>query len=402
MQNASLRRFVVFQCSIILIGMSSRKNSGKTFVEHLHDYVIPHERNNHRPNFFSRTSLGVFLIGLLILEAGYFIQTTVVFKKTNFLASVLPGVLVSLTNTDRMKESLEPLSTDPVLEKAAQLAAEDMAKNGYFAHVSPDGKDPWYWLAQVGYKYSLGGQNLAVQFSDSQDVETAWLNSPTHRANIMKARYTHIGIATIQGIYKGKETVFVVQYFATPKNTPITSLPSANTDSGETQSPKEVSLETAASSQNKTIVSQVPTLQKKVEKVSSKKIASTTVLGVESPVEKISTSSHKLEANTTLGAATRIIEQAPKKSVNLFAQVATSPYRTLLYVLAAMALTVLLFLGVALSMHAGVYYIEVIGGGLALLGVTLVLLLSHVLHAPEKVVIPIQSSSIEFSPIRPV
>jgi hypothetical protein len=117
---------------------------------------------------------------------------------------------------------LSGVTEDPLLNAAAQAAAEDMAANGYFAHNSPDGKTPWYWLNQVGYTYSYAGQNLAVNFTDSQNVETAWLESPTHRANIMKPEYTRVGFGTANGFYEGQETTFVVEYFAAlPEAAPV-------------------------------------------------------------------------------------------------------------------------------------------------------------------------------------
>jgi len=188
----------------------------KPLLHHLHDYFFPHRRNNHRPNIFSAMSVAVLVFAVVIFEAGYLIQTKIVFLKTDFLAAVLPGTLVALTNQDRATGGISGVTEDPLLNKAAQAAAAHMAANGYFAHVSPDGKTPWYWLDQVGYHYSYAGENLAVNFTDSSSVEMAWMNSPTHRANIEKPQYTKIGIGVANGMYKGVETTFVVQFFATP------------------------------------------------------------------------------------------------------------------------------------------------------------------------------------------
>ncbi|MCR4334032.1 MAG: CAP domain-containing protein [Patescibacteria group bacterium] len=191
----------------------------KPLLHHLHDYFFPHPRNNYRPHLFSVVSVAVLVCAVVIFEAGYLVQTKIVFLKTDFLASVLPGALVVLTNQDRTTLGLAGVIEDPLLNKAAQAAAEDMANKGYFAHVSPDGKDPWYWLNQVGYTYSYAGQNLAVNFTDSTNVESAWMESPTHRANILKPQYTQVGFGTANGLYEGKETTFVVEFFATPAST---------------------------------------------------------------------------------------------------------------------------------------------------------------------------------------
>jgi hypothetical protein len=188
----------------------------KPLLHHLQDYFFPHRRNNNRPNLFSLASVGALVLAVIVFEAGYLVQTKIVFLKTDFLASVLPGALVALTNQDRATGGIPGVTEDPLLDKAAQAAAEDMAAKGYFAHVSPDGKSPWYWLEQVGYHYSYAGENLAVNFTDSSGVEMAWMNSPTHRANIEKPQYTRVGIGTANGMYEGKETTFVVQFFAAP------------------------------------------------------------------------------------------------------------------------------------------------------------------------------------------
>ena len=199
-------------CVICCIVLAMRK----PLHHHFYDYFFPHPRNNHRPNLFSAVSVAVLVLAVVIFEAGYLVQTKIVFLKTDFLASVLPGALVILTNQDRSASGLAGVIEDALLNKAAQAAAEDMSTKGYFAHVSPDGKSPWYWLDQVGYSYSYAGENLAVNFVDSSSVEMAWMNSPTHRANIEKPQYTRIGIGVASGMYEGKETTFVVQFFATP------------------------------------------------------------------------------------------------------------------------------------------------------------------------------------------
>jgi len=188
----------------------------KPLHHHLHDYFFPHRRNNHRPNLFSALSVAALIIAVLIFEAGFLLQTKFIFLKTDFLASVLPGALIALTNQDRAAHGVPQVTENPLLSTAAQAAAEDMAAKGYFAHVSPEGRTPWSWLDQVGYYYSYAGENLAVNFTDSENVQTAWMASPTHRANIVKPQYTEVGFGTATGNYEGRETTFVVEFFATP------------------------------------------------------------------------------------------------------------------------------------------------------------------------------------------
>jgi len=132
------------------------------------------------------------------------------------LSAIYASVLVNLTNQNRATAHVSELKINPLLEKAAQMKANDMASKGYFAHNTPDGKTPWYWFELAGYKYAYAGENLAVNFENSEDVETAWMNSRGHFLNIMNPKYTEIGIATSTGMYKGYQAVFVVQMFGAP------------------------------------------------------------------------------------------------------------------------------------------------------------------------------------------
>jgi hypothetical protein len=133
-----------------------------------------------------------------------------------FIAAVIAAILVDLANDDRAELALNDLRINPLLVEAAQLKANDMAAKGYFSHVSPEGHNSWYWLERVGYGYTHAGENLAVDFSESADVEKAWMKSESHRANILNDRYTEIGIAVAAGTYEGRPTIFAVQMFGRP------------------------------------------------------------------------------------------------------------------------------------------------------------------------------------------
>ncbi len=179
-------------------------------------YFIPHVGNDFKPHIMRRTSLAVLSsIAVFIFFVG--VAQTLVLEKTSFLSTVIPRTLVSLANSDRAENALGELTINPVLEEAAQMKANDMAEKEYFAHVSPDGKDPWDWFNAAGYRFNYAGENLAVNFSDSSEVNDAWMNSPGHRANILNGKFTEVGIATARGEYKGRQTTFVVQMFGTPK-----------------------------------------------------------------------------------------------------------------------------------------------------------------------------------------
>ncbi len=179
-------------------------------------YFVPHAANEHKPHLLRHEGMMLVLAVVILIELASFAQHFIVLDKTKFLAAVLPGALTSLTNEEREVLNVPLLTSNELLNEAARLKAEDMAAKGYFAHTSPDGKTPWYWLSQVGYDFTAAGENLAVNFSESADVTDAWMDSPTHRANIVRKDFKEIGIGVASGVYKGKNTVFVAQFFGTP------------------------------------------------------------------------------------------------------------------------------------------------------------------------------------------
>jgi hypothetical protein len=181
----------------------------------LKHFFIPHEGNDYKPHLFRELSVSVLIVAVLILfvaSAG----SSFVMRNTDLGAAVLPGVLVDLTNQNRIANSESALIRSSVLDSAAAMKAKDMASKNYFAHTSPEGLTPWYWFSQVDYNFIYAGENLAINFTESTDVENAWLASPTHRANLLNASFTEIGLATTDGIYNGTPTTFVVQMFGTP------------------------------------------------------------------------------------------------------------------------------------------------------------------------------------------
>lgn len=180
------------------------------------DYLVPHEGNDNKPHIMRFASLLLLFLVVLIVFASSVFETSRIRGNGQYIAAVLPGVLVSLTNDDRADYGLTVLETSPLLERAAQLKANDMVERGYFDHVSPDGITPWVWFARVGYEFIHAGENLAINFTESADVVDAWMNSEGHRTNILDSNFTQTGIATAVGIYKGKEAIFVVQLFGAP------------------------------------------------------------------------------------------------------------------------------------------------------------------------------------------
>ncbi len=187
-------------------------------------HFIPHTGNEHRPHILRDSNIRMIVVVVILLEIiTFLIPVLTHLNRTGGMAAVLPAVLDDLTNEERESQNLKTLAVSPILNKAAEMKATDMATKGYFAHTSPEGKTPWYWIEKVGYNYQYAGENLAINFSDSKDVTSAWMESPTHRANIVKGNYTEVGTGVAVGNYQGRETIFVAQVYANPA--PVSEIP---------------------------------------------------------------------------------------------------------------------------------------------------------------------------------
>ncbi|MCG3419911.1 CAP domain-containing protein [Oceanobacillus jordanicus] len=106
--------------------------------------------------------------------------------------------VVELTNQERAKQGLSPLKIDTELSKVAREKSRDMASNGYFAHNSPSYGSPFDMMKQFGISYSTAGENIAKGQRTPEEVVNAWMNSEGHRANIMNANFTHIGVGYVE------------------------------------------------------------------------------------------------------------------------------------------------------------------------------------------------------------
>lgn len=123
--------------------------------------------------------------------------------------------LLQLTNDARGQNGLPPLQVNHRLTQAAFNKARDLLARGYFAHTTPDDKPFYQWIAEAGYNYLYAGENLAIDFTASEPLVSAWLASPTHRANIMNERYGETGLAVAAGKWQDHETIIAVQLFGT-------------------------------------------------------------------------------------------------------------------------------------------------------------------------------------------
>jgi hypothetical protein len=121
--------------------------------------------------------------------------------------------VINLVNKARISVNQAVLTKNELLQIAAEKKAQDMIDNNYFAHNSPDGKTPWFWIEGQGYDYRFAGENLAINYANAEQQQKAWMDSPLHRKNILNANYQEIGVAIKEGIIDGHKTTVAVQMF---------------------------------------------------------------------------------------------------------------------------------------------------------------------------------------------
>ncbi len=130
--------------------------------------------------------------------------------------------VINLANADRKEKGIGDLIENEKLARAAMAKTGDMIADDYFSHTAPDGTTPWRWIEKENYDYNYAGENLAMDFVSAEKMNEAWLESPTHRANILNEKYKDIGVAVKEGIINGHETIIVVQMFGSgDKNMPV-------------------------------------------------------------------------------------------------------------------------------------------------------------------------------------
>mgnify|MGYP002682242939 FL=1 len=195
------------------------KQQKSNLSKKLKNFFLPTTENDFYPfSLRKKAIISYILIAILIkaipLLIIYYVPTT------DFFAEVNSNAILSLTNEFRRQNGLNELKVNPLLNEIAKEKASDMINKKYFAHNSPDGLTPWYWFIKNNYNYKYAGENLAIDFIDSSQVIEAWLNSPSHRANLLNQNYQEIGVAVVSGDIEGYETTLVVQVFGTPKETP--------------------------------------------------------------------------------------------------------------------------------------------------------------------------------------
>lgn len=121
----------------------------------------------------------------------------------------LEAEMLTLVNRERVAAGLGTLGPDPELTEVARRHSTDMFARGYFAHVTPEGRDPFDRIREGNVRFLTAGENLAL----AQSVPVAHrglMNSPGHRENILRPQFGRVGIGIMDG---GRFGLMVTQNF---------------------------------------------------------------------------------------------------------------------------------------------------------------------------------------------
>ena len=142
------------------------------------------------------------------------------------------NLIIEKTNFERELIGAKKLNINENLMNAAQAKAEHMAKNQYFSHNLPDGTAPWQFIQNSGYEYLEAGENLAITNQSDSQVVTGWMNSLSHKENLLNKNFADIGIGIAYfGDYTNyKNTYVIVAFYGKPgveNNVPLQVQPTS-------------------------------------------------------------------------------------------------------------------------------------------------------------------------------
>lgn len=197
-----------------------------TKFELLLSYFLPHPHTHQKAHLLHWHFLIIYILLFILLRVGIDLVNIYQPGVLGVTSEITIAQIIEDTNKERAKKGLSVLKENQSLNKAAYAKAINMFEEDYWAHFAPSGKDPWGFIKATGYKFSYAGENLAKNFQKSDDVVVAWMNSPTHRDNLLSSHYQEIGIAVVDGVLQGQQTTLVVQMFGAPIDY-VASVPAA-------------------------------------------------------------------------------------------------------------------------------------------------------------------------------
>ena len=110
--------------------------------------------------------------------------------------------MLDLVNRERVAAGLKPLEADPELTEVARRHSADMFARGYFAHDTPEGLSPFDRMRAANVRFATAGENLALA-PTIPVAHTGLMNSPGHRANILRPEFGRVGIGVMDGGMRG-------------------------------------------------------------------------------------------------------------------------------------------------------------------------------------------------------
>ena len=174
---------------------------------------LPHPGGRGRAKLLHKKALSSYLLFFFVLLLTLLSLDRRFPGILGFATDIKTKDVIELTNEERSKHGLSTLRLNSQLARAAEAKAQDMFLDNYWAHVAPDGTEPWDFIDETGYAYLSAGENLAKDFDHSSSVVKAWMKSPSHRENILNSKFEDIGVAVVDGELSGFETTLVVQMF---------------------------------------------------------------------------------------------------------------------------------------------------------------------------------------------
>lgn len=181
----------------------------------LHNWFLPHKDSHKKAHLLNLEAMLIYVLLFIGLQVGFSIFSYLKPGVLGIAGNIDTKKVIELTNIERAKKGLGVVSENESLNKAAYLKGQNMFAENYWAHFAPSGKSPWDFIQGAGYHFTYAGENLAKNFYNSDDVVVAWMNSPSHRDNLLNANYKDIGVAVVNGVLNGQETTLVVQEFGT-------------------------------------------------------------------------------------------------------------------------------------------------------------------------------------------
>ena len=181
-------------------------------------------------SWLSKKTIIVLILGLFFTRIGL----GTIFSSAS---DITPENVSNAVNNERSQRNIPILTTNSKLTAAAAYKASDMINRNYFAHVDPDGHYIWDKIIAEGYTpYTILGENLAVDFSDTEGLIAAWIDSPTHRENMLNPSFKDQGMGVNFGnTASGQFSVAIANTFGAQ---PVTLVPTAPSSIKTTTTPK--------------------------------------------------------------------------------------------------------------------------------------------------------------------